>query len=137
MRRLQIVIPIVVVLLVAIVLGVVLSNVNKYRPRVQAELQNKLDRPVTLGHLGVRLFPLSIRVDGLTIGEAPQFASGRPFATAKEVYVSVGFFSLLTGNPDVKELDLNRAQIELIRNPAGVWNFSTIGAPRRAATRAN
>ncbi len=127
MRRLAIVIPIAVVVLVAIVLAVALSNVDKYRPRVQAELQQKLDRPVTLGHLGVRLLPLSIRVDGLTIGESPEFASRQSFATAKEVYVSVGFFSLLTGNPDVKELDLNRPQIELIRNSAGVWNFSTIG----------
>lgn len=130
MRRLAIVIPIAVVLLGAIVLAVVLSNVDKYRPRVQAELQKKLDRPVTLGRLGVRLLPLSIRVDGLTIGESPEFASGQSFATAKDVYVSVGFISLLTGNPDVKELDLDRPQIELIRNPAGVWNFSTIGGAK-------
>ncbi len=133
MRRLWIVIPVVVVLLVAVVLSVVLSNVDKYRPSVQAELQKKLDRPVTLGHLGVRLFPLSIRVDGLTIGESPEFASGQSFATAKEVYISVGFLSLLSGNPDVKELDLDRPQIELIRNPAGVWNFSTLGGAKTSS----
>ncbi len=104
-----------------------LHNVDKYRPRVQAEIQKKLDRPVTLGHLGVRLFPLSIRVDGLTIGEAPGFASPQPFATAKEVYVSASLISLVRGNPEVKDLNLDQPQIELIRNPAGVWNFSTLG----------
>ncbi|MBV9405017.1 MAG: AsmA family protein, partial [Acidobacteriaceae bacterium] len=127
MRRLFIIVPILVLLLVLGVAAVLLSNVDKYRPQVQAELQKKLNRSVTLGHLGVRLLPLSIRVDGLTIGDAPQFASSRPFATSDQVYVSAGLFSLLRGSPEVKELTLERPQIELIRNPAGVWNFSTIG----------
>src|SRR5437868_7730061 len=129
MRRLVVVVVIVFAAIVLIggTLLLLLSNVDKYRPRVQAELQKKLDRPVTLGHLGLRLLPLSIRVDGFTIGDAQEFGSNRPFATAKEVYVSAGLISLLRGNPEVKELNLDRPQVELIRNPAGVWNFSTIG----------
>lgn len=126
MRRLFIGIAIVVVL-IAVVLAVVVGNVDKYRPRVQAELQKKLGRPVTIGHLGLRLLPLSIRVDGLTIGEPPGFSSSQPFATAKDVYVSAGLVQLLRGNPQVKELRLDQPRIELIRNPAGVWNFSTLG----------
>jgi uncharacterized protein involved in outer membrane biogenesis len=132
MRRLIVIIPIAIVVLIVVVLAVILLNVDKYRPRVQAELQKKLDRPVTLGHLGLRLLPFSIRVDGLTIGEAPQFGSNRPFATAKQVYVSARLISLLRGNPEVKELNLDHPQIELIRNPAGVWNFSTIGGVEKA-----
>ncbi|MBV8807135.1 MAG: hypothetical protein JO033_00555, partial [Acidobacteriaceae bacterium] len=109
MRRVGIVISIVVVvLIVTIVAAALLVNVDKYRPRVQAELQNKLDRPVTLGHLSLRLFPLSIRVDGLTIGESPAFSSSQPFAQAAQVYVSARLFSLIRGNPEVRELDLNR-----------------------------
>ncbi len=128
MRRAGIVISIVVVILIAVfAAAALLVNVDKYRPRVQAELQQKLDRPVTLGHLSLRLFPLSIRVDGLTIGESPAFASGQPFAQAGQVYVSARLFSLIRGNPEVRELNLNRPRIELIRNSAGVWNFSTIG----------
>jgi uncharacterized protein involved in outer membrane biogenesis len=107
MRRLFVVIAIAVVVLIVGALAAILLNVDKYRPRVQAELQKKLDRPVTLGHLGVRLLPFSIRVDGLTIGDAPEFGSSRPFATAKEVYVSAGLISLLRGNPEVKDLNLD------------------------------
>jgi uncharacterized protein involved in outer membrane biogenesis len=132
-RRLFVVIPIAVILLIGVVFFAILLNVDKYRPRVQAELQKKLDRPVTLGHLGLRLLPFSIRVDGFTIGDAPEFGSNRPFATAKEVYVSVGLISLLRGNPEVKELNLDRPQVELIRNPAGVWNFSTIGGANKSS----
>jgi uncharacterized protein involved in outer membrane biogenesis len=125
----KILIPILVV--VVIIAGAVFllsSKVDQYRPRVQAELQQKLDRPVTIGHLGLKLLPLSIRVEGLTIGESPAFATNRPFATATEVYISVGLFSLIRGNPEVKDLVLDKPRIELVRNAAGVWNFSTIGS---------
>jgi AsmA protein len=133
MRRVLVLIAIAVVVLILVALTAILMNVDKYRPRVQAELQKKLDRPVTLGHLGIRLLPFSIRVDGLTIGDAPEFGSNRPFATAKEVYVSAGLISLIRGNPQVKEVNLDRPQVELIRNRAGVWNFSTIGGAEKTA----
>ncbi|MBV9611046.1 MAG: AsmA family protein [Acidobacteriaceae bacterium] len=133
MRRLFVIVPILLLLLIVGVGALLLANVDKYRPRVQGELEKKLDRPVTLGHLGVRLFPLSIRVDGLTIGEAPAFNSTRPFANAGEVYVSASLLSLLRGSPEVKEISLERPQIELIRNAAGVWNFSTIGGANKSA----
>ena len=124
-----VIVAVVIVLAVAVTVGILASNVDKYRPRVQAELQKKLDRQVTIGHLGLHFFPLSIGADGVTVAEAPTFNSPRPFATAKALYVSVGLFSLIGGNPEVKELILDRPQIELIHNAAGVWNFSTIGGP--------
>ncbi len=128
MRIRYIIIPVVlVVVIVGIVFAVLAGSVDKYRPRVQAELQKKLDRQVTIGHLGLRLIPLSLRAEGVTIGDSPAFSSGHPFATAKQLFVSVGFFSLLSGSPEVKNLVLDQPQIELIKNKAGVWNFSTIG----------
>lgn len=128
MRLRYIVIPAVVLIVVIVaVVAILASNVDKYRPRVQAELQRKLDRPVTIGHLSLRLFPLSIRAEDVTVAAGPAFQSPRPFASAKAVYISVGLFSLLGGNPEVKDLILDQPQIELIRNRAGLWNFSTIG----------
>ena len=116
------------------VVAVLSANVDKYRPRVQAELQKKLDRPVTIGHLGLRVFPLSIRVNGLSIGESSSFSSTQPFATANEVYVSVALLSLISGNPEVKNLTLDQPRIELIKNPSGVWNFSTLGGAGQSGT---
>lgn len=110
-----------------LVIAISLINVNRFRPTIQAELQQKLDCPVTLGTLHLRLFPLAVRADGLTIGQPPAFASPHPFATAQQVYASVGLFSLIGGKPDIKSLVLQDPQIELIRNPAGAWNFSDIG----------
>src|SRR5882724_8822137 len=90
----------------------VLGNVDRYRPQVQAELQKKLNRPVTIGHLGLKLLPLSIKVEGLTIGESPEFPTGKPFATAGEVFVSAGLFSLIRGKPEVSSIVLDKPQIE-------------------------
>lgn len=128
MRRPIIIVGVVVAALILVaVLTLSLFNVNKFRPRIQAELQAKLARPVTLGELHLRLLPLSIKIDGLTIGQAAGWPSQYPFATAKEVYVSAGLFSLLRGQPHIKDLSLDQPQIELIKNPQGVWNFSDIG----------
>ncbi len=129
MRRVLIGLVIAVVAIV-VVLIVIFSffNINKFRPRIQAEMQAKLNRPVTLGELHLHLFPLSIKVDGLTIGEPPAFASAPPFATAREVYASAELGSLLHGEPKIQDLTLQDPQVELIQNAAGVWNFSDLGS---------
>jgi uncharacterized protein involved in outer membrane biogenesis len=134
MRRPFIILGIVVAAIV-VILAVALSmiDLNKYRPKIQSELQSKLNRPVTLGTLHLRLLPLSVRIEGVTIGEAAAFDSPQPFAKANEVYVSVGLFSLMSGNPNIKAVELTRPQIEVIRNQQGVWNFSSIGSTGQPA----
>jgi AsmA protein len=138
MRRIVIVVCVVVgIIILAALLLPFIVNVNRYRPQIQAELQQKLNRPVTLGKLSLRILPLSVRVNGITIGESPQFPSQRPFATANEVYASASLLSLLRGAPELKEVTLDNPQIELIRNAQGVWNYSTLGtnaAPGSNAT---
>lgn len=114
-------------LIVALIAFVLLFNVDKYRPRIQAELQKQLNRPVTIGKVGLRLFPLAARLDNVVVGESPAFPSQQPFAAAEKLYVSVGLFSLIRGQIGVKSLRLERPQIHLIRNAEGVWNFSTLG----------
>lgn len=118
---------VVIVVVIAIGIGLISANIDSFRPRIQAEMQEKLNRPVTLGHLGLRVIPLSIRVDGFSIGDDPSFHSAQPFATASKVYVSAGLFSLITGNPKVEDIVLDQPQIDLIRNAQGKWNFSSLG----------
>ncbi len=115
------------IVIVGVAIAVLMGRVDSYRPKIQAELQQKLNRPVTLGHLSLKLLPLEIEVDGFSIGEATPFPQDRPFATASKVYVSAGLLSLISGNPEVKNIILDKPQIELIRNSAGVWNFSSLG----------
>src|SRR4051794_4866858 len=99
MRRLLIIFGIAIgAIVILLALGATLLNVNRFRPRIQAELQAKLGRPVTLGELHLHLFPFAVKADGLTIAESPAFGSGQPFATAQEVYASAGLFSLIEGS---------------------------------------
>lgn len=131
MRRILIISSLAILGLLIVTTLIISGNVDKFRPRIQAELQKKLNRPVTLGHLGLSLFPPSVKVDSLSIGEDPAFSASQPFAQAQQVFVSVGLFSLIGGNPEVKSLVLEHPKIELIKNSKGKWNFSTLGTNNR------
>jgi uncharacterized protein involved in outer membrane biogenesis len=134
MRKLGIAIAVIVVLLIAAVLIVPhLINVNHYHGQIQSQLEKRLGRQVTLGNMGLRLFPLAFDVENTTIAEDPHFATNRPFATADKLAVSVKFWPLLRKQLEVNSLELVHPHIELVRNAQGVWNFATLGQESKPA----
>src|SRR5215470_14470688 len=136
MRKLGIAILIIVVLLVAAALIVPhLIDINQYHGKIQAELQKRLGRQVSLGNMHLSLFPPSFQVENATIAEDPRFNSSRPFANAEKLAISVKFWPLLRKEVEVKSLELDRPHIELIRDAQGIWNFATLGQePKPAPT---
>jgi AsmA protein len=143
-RKLGIAVLVLIVLLVAAVLIIPhLVDVNQYHSRIQAELQKRLGRPVTLGDMRLSLFPPSFQVQNVTIGEDPRFSfnQSRPFAQAEKLAVSVELMPLFHKEIQVKSLELVRPHIELVRDAAGNWNFATLGqepkpsAPEEAAKK--
>ncbi|MCU1317768.1 MAG: hypothetical protein JWN63_3090, partial [Candidatus Acidoferrum typicum] len=128
MRRILIVVAaFIAIVILAALAAPSLIDVNKHRPQIEAQLQSKLGRPVSIGALTLRLLPPSVRMDSITIGESPEFPSTKPFATAQDVSAKIELFPLLRGAPVIDSLSFNRPQIELIRNAKGIWNFSTLG----------
>src|ERR1041385_2933634 len=128
MRKLGIAIAVIVVLVIAAILMVPhLIDVNQYHSQIQSQLQKRLGRQVTLGNMGLRLFPPPFDVENTTIAEDPHFATNRPFATADKLAVSVKFWPLLRKQLEVNSLELVHPHIELVRNAEGVWNFATLG----------
>ena len=128
MRKLGIAIAVIVVFLIAAVLIVPhLINVNQYHGQIQSQLEKRLGRQVTLGNMGLSLFPPAFNVENATIAEDPHFATNRPFATADKLAVSVKFWPLLRKQLEVNSLELVHPHIELVRNAQGVWNFATLG----------
>ncbi len=128
MRKLLIAIVAVVLLIIVLVVALpFFINVNQYRGQIQAELQNRLNRPVQLGNMSLSVIPLAVKVDNVTIGDDPTFHSNAPFAQVQQLDVHVGLFALLAKKIEVSSLTLEKPKIELIRNAAGVWNFSTLG----------
>jgi len=137
MRKLVIVIGVIVVILVALLLALPhLIDVNKYRGQIQAQLQQRLNRPAQLGQMSLSVLPLRVEVNSVTIGEDPSYRSNVPFAQVGQLNVSVKLFPLLSGNVEVNSLEMKQAKIELIRNAQGVWNFSTAGNAPAAAPAA-
>jgi AsmA protein len=87
MRKLGIAVAVIVVLVIVALLVVPhFINVNNYRGQIQAELQKRLGRPVTLGNMHLGLLPPAFTVDNATIAEDPRFGS-QPFATVQELAV--------------------------------------------------
>src|SRR5437899_11862665 len=117
MRKLWITIAVIVVLLVAAALIVPhLIDINQFHNQIQAQLEKRLGRQVSLGNMDLSMFPPSLVVQNATIAEDPRFASARPFATTDKLAISVKFWPLLRKQLDVKSLELVHPHIELLRN---------------------
>ena len=135
MRKALIIIAIIIGVIIGILLiAPVFIHVNQYRPQIQAELQQKLGRKVTLGDMHLRLLTPRVRVDNVVVSEDPRFATGHPFAQAQELDVAIALFPLISRKIEVNSLTLQHPEIELVRDAQGVWNFSTIGKPASSTT---
>ncbi|MBV9669928.1 MAG: AsmA family protein, partial [Acidobacteriales bacterium] len=123
-----------IVALVLVVLAALpaLVNVNQYHDRIQAELQKALNRPVTLGSMQLKTFPVRIRVNDVNIGEDPAFSTGSPFATAQQLDVSVKLLPLLSKDIQVNSVELISPKVQLVRNAQGQWNYSTLGGESKS-----
>ncbi len=125
----------VIVFVVAMLLLPHLIDINQYRGQIQAQLQNRLNRPVKLGTMSLAVFPLRVQVQDVTIGEDPRYHSNLPFANIGEMDISVKLFPLLSKTIAIDSLTLKRPKIELIKDEAGVWNFASLGqAPAAPVT---
>jgi len=128
MRKLAIAIAIILVLgVIAVLILPSVIDVNSYHDRIQAEMQTKLGRPVTLGRLHLSILPLYFSAESPVIGEDPSFRTGKAFAEANEVDVSAALWPLLHGDVQISSLELKQPKIELVRNAQGAWNFSSLG----------
>ncbi len=115
-------------LVAAVALAAVwLVDLNQYRGQIASRLQEALNRPVTLGRLGVSLWPVGVRVEELTISESPAFPTGRVFAKVRELYVKPRLLPLFRGAFELEAVELRAPAIELAQNSDGEWNFATLG----------
>lgn len=133
MRKLAIIL-VVVCALIVVVLAIVpqFLDVNNYRDRIQAELQNRLGRPVSLGTIKLSLLPPSLKVKDVVIGEDPSFGQG-PFAKAQELDVRVSLLPLLRKDVQIQSLRLINPDIQLIHNQRGDWNYASLGQSQTPA----
>jgi uncharacterized protein involved in outer membrane biogenesis len=111
--------------LLALVALPFLLNGNSFRPTLQAQAEQRLHRPVTVGDIQVKTFPLALAISDLNIGQPAGVASKLPFVEAKQVSVAVDLWPLLRKEVVVRSVELKSPRIELVHSPSGAWNYET------------
>jgi uncharacterized protein involved in outer membrane biogenesis len=101
-------------------------DVNRYRPQIEASLQEKFGRDVHLGEMHVSFLPLGFRVHKASISESPAFGAEHSFAEVDMLTVRPRVFPLLRGVVEIQSVLLSHPSLEVIRNEKGVWNFTTL-----------
>jgi len=124
LRNILIAVGVLVVLLVVIPF---LIPVNQFRPTIEEKASTALGRKVQVGDLSLSLFRGALSAKDLSIGDDPKF-SPSPFLTAKSLSVGVEVMPLIFSKQlNVTGITIDEPQVTLLKNPAGEWNYSTIG----------
>lgn len=133
MKKVGVIFGVIILLVIlAVVILAATFDVNRYRGTIQAELQQRLGRQVSLGEMNLKIFPPRFRVQNVSIADDPTFRSQRPFVQAQQLDIAVKLMPLLHKAVEVDSLTLVRPSVELIKNAQGVWNFASIGQSKTA-----
>jgi AsmA protein len=125
--KLRIVLFVVAVFIVLILVLPFLIPVNQFRPTIEEKASAALGRNVQIGDLSLALLRGSLSAENLSIGDDPKFSSS-PFLTAKSLKVGVELVPLIFSKTlKITGVSIDTPQVTLLHNPAGVWNFSSLG----------
>jgi AsmA protein len=127
-RTFRVILVIIAVLVVLVLVAPFLIPVNQFRPTIEEKASAALGRKVNVGNLSLSLFTGSLAADNLSIADDPKF-SNAPFLTAKSVKVGVELLPLILHKElNITNILIDSPAVTLLRNPGGVWNYSSFGA---------
>ncbi|MGC2672793.1 MAG: AsmA family protein [Candidatus Acidiferrum sp.] len=126
-RTVRIIAIVVAVLILLVVIAPFLIPVDKFRPTIEEKASQALGRKVQFGNLSLSLISGSLSAESLSIGDDPKF-SPSPFLTAKSLKVGVEIIPLIFSKTlNVTGITIESPQVTLLHNPAGQWNYSSLG----------
>lgn len=128
MKKILVVVGIVVLLLIVAVAALpFLIDANRFKPELETNLSTALGRKVQIGNIQLALLSGSVTVDNISISDDPAF-SPSPFLQAKQLAAGVALMPLIFSKQlQVSSFTVSDPQINLLRNSAGRWNFSSLG----------
>src|SRR5262249_38160375 len=137
MKRLFIIAGIVVgVLVVCALLVPVFVNADSFRPELEKRLSAGLNRPVHIGKLDASVFSGGASAQDFSVADDPSFSKG-PFLKASSLKVGLRMIPLIFSKRlEVTSVTVQKPEIVLLRNAAGKWNYSSLGAAPNANTKA-
>jgi AsmA protein len=135
MKRLLVISGIIVGVLLLVIIAVPLFiNVDSFRPDLEKKLSAALNRQVHIGKLDASLLSGGASASDITIADDPAFNKG-PFLKAASVKVGVQLMPLIFSKQlKVTSLTIQKPDITLLKNAAGKWNYSTLGATAQKTT---
>jgi AsmA protein len=135
MKRLLVISGIIVGVLLLVIIAVPLFiNVDSFRPDLEKKLSAALNRQVHIGKLDASLLSGGASASDITIADDPAFNKG-PFLKAASVKVGVQLMPLIFSKQlKVTSLTIEKPDITLLKNAAGKWNYSTLGATAQKTT---
>ncbi|HWP84707.1 MAG TPA: AsmA family protein [Terriglobia bacterium] len=117
-----------VVAVLAAWLAPLLIPLNFWRQEVGAALSRSLRRPVEVGELHLEILGgFGFRLSRIAVGEHPAFGP-EPFARAESLTARLALSSLWHGRLEFSSLELDSPSINVVRNAAGQWNLTLLGA---------
>lgn len=133
MKRLLVISGIVIGVLLLVIIAVPLFiNVDSYRPELEKKLSAALNRQVHIGKLDASLLSGGASASDITIADDPAFNKD-PFLKAASVKVGVQLMPLIFSKQlKITSLTIQKPDITLLKNAAGKWNYSTLGATAQA-----
>jgi AsmA protein len=135
-RALRVTLIVIGILVVLLLIIPFLIPVNRFRPTIEEKASAALGRKVQLGNLSLSLISGSLSAENLSIGDDPKFSSA-PFLTAKSLKVGVEMMPLIFSKTlNVTGAAIDSPQVTLLHNPAGEWNFSSLGGTSAKAKQA-
>src|SRR5579864_1483043 len=136
-KMLTIVGVIVAVLLLVILILPSLIDANRYKPEIQSKLGTALGRNVQIGNIKLSIFSGGVVVDDVAISDDPAFSHSQ-FLAAKELTVGVHLIPLIFSKQlEVESLTIKDPQVTLLRNNAGVWNYSSMGGSSKTEAKSS
>jgi AsmA protein len=126
---------IVAVLLIVILILPSLIDANRFKPEIQTKLGTALGRNVQIGNIKLSIFSGGVVVDDVAISDDPAFSNSQ-FLAAKELTVGVHLIPLIFSKQlEVESITVKEPQVTLLRNSAGVWNYSSMGGASKSGAK--
>ena len=110
--------------LLAVVLYIAFGDLGRHKARIEALVTQSIGRPFAIdGPFKLRVFPVvDVSAEHVRLGNAPGGSQPQMIEIGKAV-VQIGFWSLLSGPPDVRLFELRDATVLLEHGPDGKGNW--------------
>ncbi len=103
-----------------------LINLGRFQRRIAGVISRSIGRPVGMDSISLRLLPWpAFQITNLSVSEDPRFGA-EPALRAPQVVAEPRLSSLWRGRFELSRVELTDASVNLVRNPDGRWNISSV-----------